>query len=93
MRNVLAIFQREFASYFDSPLAYIVVPAFLGLVGGFSLFFQDFILEQVDLMQLCEGLIANVCTTKNAPGEGGPPRNKRYCAIHRKIADLLLFGE
>lgn len=41
MRNVAAIFRREFASYFDSPLAYIVVPAFLGLVGGFSLFFQD----------------------------------------------------
>ena len=41
MRNVLAIFRREFASYFDSPLAYIVVPAFLVLVGGFSLFFQD----------------------------------------------------
>ncbi len=41
MQNVAAIFQREFASYFDSPLAYIVVPAFLGLVGGFSLFFQD----------------------------------------------------
>ena len=41
MRNVLAIFQREFASYFDSPLAYLVIPAFLGLVGGFSLYFQD----------------------------------------------------
>lgn len=43
MRNVLAIFRREFASYFDSPLAYIVIPAFLMLVGGFSLFFQDLI--------------------------------------------------
>ncbi len=41
MQNVIAIFQRELASYFDSALAYIVVPAFLGLVGGFSLFFQD----------------------------------------------------
>lgn len=41
MRNIAAIFRREFASYFDSPLAYIVVPAFLFLVGGFSLFFQD----------------------------------------------------
>jgi len=37
----MAIFRREFAGYFDSPLAYIVIPAFLGLVGGFSLFFQD----------------------------------------------------
>lgn len=41
MRNVLAILRRELASYFDSPLAYIVVPAFLGLVGAFTLFFQD----------------------------------------------------
>lgn len=41
MRNVVAIFSREFWSYFDSPLAYIVVPVFLALVGGFSLFFQD----------------------------------------------------
>ncbi len=41
MRNVLAIFQRELGSYFDSPLAYIVIPAFLSLVGGFSLYFED----------------------------------------------------
>lgn len=41
MQNVYAIFRREFLSYFDSPLAYIVIPAFLGLVGGFSLYFQD----------------------------------------------------
>lgn len=41
MQNVLAIFQRELGSYFDSPLAYIIIPVFLGLVGGFSLFFQD----------------------------------------------------
>jgi len=41
LRNVLAMFRRELASYFDSPLAYIVVPAFLGLVGGFSLWFSD----------------------------------------------------
>jgi len=41
MQNVIAIFQRELASYFDSTLAYIIIPAFLVLVGGFSLFFQD----------------------------------------------------
>ncbi|NOY27815.1 MAG: ABC transporter permease subunit [Oligoflexia bacterium] len=39
--TVLAILRRELASYFDSPLAYIVVPAFLLLVGGFSLGFND----------------------------------------------------
>jgi ABC-2 type transport system permease protein len=41
MRNVLAIFRRELGSYFDTSLAYIVIPVFLALVGGFSLFFQD----------------------------------------------------
>ena len=41
MNNVLAIFRRELSSYFDSPLAYIVIPVFLALVGAFSLFFQD----------------------------------------------------
>ena len=41
MGKVFAIFRRELASYFDTPLAAIVVPAFLGLVGAFSLYFQD----------------------------------------------------
>jgi len=51
MLNTFAIFRREFASYFDSPLAYIVIPAFLGLVGGFSLFFQDLFSSQVATMR------------------------------------------
>lgn len=51
MSNILAIFRREFASYFDSPLAYIVIPAFLGLVGGFSLFFQDILAAGVVSMR------------------------------------------
>ncbi|MFH1465931.1 MAG: ABC transporter permease subunit [Pseudomonadota bacterium] len=41
MRNVLTVFRRELASAFDSPLAYIVVPVFLGLVAVFALWFQD----------------------------------------------------
>ena len=41
MRNILAIAHREFVSYFTSPLAYLAVPVFLGLVGFFSLYFQD----------------------------------------------------
>jgi ABC-2 type transport system permease protein len=41
LTHVRAIYRRELSSYFDSPLAYIVIPVFLGLVGGFSLFFQD----------------------------------------------------
>jgi len=43
MNAVLAIYRRELSSYFDSPLAYIVIPTFLGLVGAFSLYFQDLI--------------------------------------------------
>jgi len=41
MMNVLAVFRRELSSSFDSPLAYIVVPVFLGLVATFTLWFQD----------------------------------------------------
>ena len=51
MHNVLAIFRREFASYFDSPLATIVIPVFLFLVGGFSLFFQDILAGGVATMR------------------------------------------
>lgn len=51
MRNILAIYTRELGSYFDSPLAYIVVPAFLGLVGGFSLFFQDVLASGIASMR------------------------------------------
>ena len=41
MRITWAIFRREFASYFNSPLALIAVPVFLALVGLFSLIFND----------------------------------------------------
>lgn len=41
LTHVAAIFKRELSSYFDSPRAYIVIPVFLVLVGGFSLYFQD----------------------------------------------------
>ena len=47
MNNIIAIFRRELASYFDSPLAYIVIPAFLMLVGGFSLYFQDIFVARI----------------------------------------------
>jgi ABC-2 type transport system permease protein len=51
MQNVIAIFQRELGSYFDSPLAYIIIPVFLGLVGGFSLFFQDVLASGIASMR------------------------------------------
>ena len=41
MTTVLAIYRRELQSYFNTPLAYIVVPVFLLLVGLFSLFLND----------------------------------------------------
>lgn len=41
MRNVLAIARRELGAYFDSPLAYFVIPAYVLLVGGFALWFDD----------------------------------------------------
>lgn len=47
MRNVLTVFRRELASAFDSPLAYIVVPVFLGLVATFALWFQDLFTQGV----------------------------------------------
>ncbi|RME20633.1 MAG: ABC transporter [Deltaproteobacteria bacterium] len=51
MRNVLAIYRRELSSCFDSPLAYIVVPAFLAIVGGFSLWFSDIFAAGVATMR------------------------------------------
>lgn len=39
--NVLAIARRELGAYFDTPLAYFVVPVFGVLVGGFALWFDD----------------------------------------------------
>jgi ABC-2 type transport system permease protein len=47
MMNVLAVFRRELSSSFDSPLAYIVVPVFLGLVATFTLWFQDIFAQGV----------------------------------------------
>ncbi len=41
LTHMAAIYKRELSSTFDSPLAYIIIPVFLGLVGGFSLYFQD----------------------------------------------------
>lgn len=41
MRTILAIYRRELASSFNSPLAYIVVPVYLVLVGLFGLYLND----------------------------------------------------
>ena len=48
--NVKAVFRREFKSYFDSPVAYVFLTAFLVLVGfltfGFAMFYER---RQADL--------------------------------------------
>lgn len=41
MRNVFAIARRELGAYFDSPLAYVIVPIYVVMVGGFALWFDD----------------------------------------------------
>lgn len=41
MQNVLAIARRELGAFFDSPLAYVVVPIYVVLVGAFALWFDD----------------------------------------------------
>ncbi|MGN0854702.1 MAG: Gldg family protein [Kiritimatiellia bacterium] len=45
MRNALTIFKREFKSFFDSPVAYVFLTAFLVLVGfltfGVALFYES----------------------------------------------------
>lgn len=53
MHNVLAVARREFASYFNSPIAYLVVAVFLGLSGG--LFFPGlFINKTADMRAFFE---------------------------------------
>jgi ABC-2 type transport system permease protein len=51
MRNVLTIARREARSYFDSPIAYIVVVAFL-LVTGWVFFSGLFLMGRADLRPL-----------------------------------------
>jgi len=42
MTEVLTVFRREYAAYFNSPVAYIVVPIFLLVFGTFFFFIPDF---------------------------------------------------
>jgi len=51
MKNIKAVFKREFRAYFDSPVAYVFLTAFLVLVGfltfGVAMFYER---RQADLM-------------------------------------------
>lgn len=53
--NILPIFKREFASYFNSPIAYIFVAVFLVVVNG--LFFQRFFLTNQAMLRDWFGLL------------------------------------
>lgn len=55
MSRTLAVFRREFASYFNSPIAYIYVTVFLGLAGW--LFFKGFFLVGEASMRSFFGLL------------------------------------
>src|SRR5512142_1183557 len=48
MRNIKVIAKRELASYFNSPIAYIVVVAYL-LIAGWMFFNQLFLRARADM--------------------------------------------
>lgn len=48
MRNALAVARREFAVYFDSPVAYIVLVSFLA-VAGWMFFSTFFLIDRADM--------------------------------------------
>jgi ABC-2 type transport system permease protein len=50
MREMLAVFRREFAAYFASPLAYVFIVIFLALAGAMTFFLGNFFARgQADL--------------------------------------------
>src|SRR4029453_16442238 len=51
MPNVLAIARRELRAYFDAPVAYIVLVAFLA-VTGWMFFSQIFLIDRADVRSL-----------------------------------------
>ncbi|MFZ5432515.1 MAG: ABC transporter permease subunit [Calditrichota bacterium] len=51
MQNILYIFKREFRSYFDSPVAYIVLMFFL-LISGYFFTSNLFLMDQANLRTL-----------------------------------------
>src|SRR5262249_42619266 len=50
MQNIVAVAKREFASYFNSPIAYLVVTVYLILSGAFF-FTQLFLSGQAEMRQ------------------------------------------
>ena len=48
MRNTMTIARREFAAYFNSPIAYIFIVIFL-LIAGYMFFTELFLSAQADM--------------------------------------------
>lgn len=56
-RNVATVFGREFASYFNSAVAYVFIIIFLGFAGLYFLVFRDFFAaNRAEMRALFEGL-------------------------------------
>jgi ABC-2 type transport system permease protein len=51
MNNIVTIFRREFASYFDTWQIYAIIPVYLGLTGFFSLYLNDVLSAGVATMR------------------------------------------
>lgn len=84
MRNIYAIFKRELRSYFSSPIAYVVVTAFLIIAGWF--FFSIF------AAMVKEAYVADMRIKKF--GEAAPSVDIPYSimkAFFDSLSSMLLF--
>ncbi len=85
MNNVVTLFRREYASYFNSPIAYIVVPVFLLVFGVLFFFIPDFFLvNQASLRRFFD--MAPVVTAIFAPA-----MTMRLLAEERRSGTLELL--
>src|SRR5688572_21585360 len=56
MRNVLTIASRDFKSFFTSPVAYIIMAAFLGIMGWMFFNILDYYFDHVRQFQHMMGM-------------------------------------
>jgi ABC-2 type transport system permease protein len=66
MRNTLTIARREMGSYFNSPIAYILIPVFL-LLSSWLFFNNLFIANQADMRDLFSGFWTTLVLAVFAP--------------------------
>ena len=60
MRNTMAIAKREFASYINSPIPYILVTAYL-VIAGYMFFRQLFLVRQAEMRHFFENMPLLFC--------------------------------